>query len=72
MVRAIATVLSAHPAACYYERDNTTRLVQKIQEKVITLFDFEVLKSAGTLQQITKVLDRVGEPLVNYLSLPHS
>ena len=72
MVRAIATVLSAHPEACYYERDNANRLVQKIQEKVITLFDFEVLKSAGTFQQIAKVLDRVGEPLVRYLSLPQS
>ena len=70
MVRAIAVVLSRRPEACFYSDADLRAIERKIQEKVVTLFDFEILHAAGTHAEMRSALEPVGECLSSYLMSP--
>lgn len=69
LVRALAWLLSKNPSACFYQSDSIERLERRIQDKVVTLFDEEVLRAAGTLDQLGLALDAVGESPRLYLQV---
>jgi hypothetical protein len=73
MVRALACVFHDAGDACYFQfpgiepHQKKWRLAQKVHEKVIALFDFEVLRHAGTAEALRTALDPTGESVERFL-----
>jgi hypothetical protein len=78
LVRAIAYVLSRAGDACYYPfgQDGAPKAVEifqrKIQERVVTLFDIEALRAAGTEEALRAALTTTDEPPDRYLCFGHA
>ena len=69
MVRALAVVLSQAPRGmCYYDSWDEVRIERELKGKVGTLFSYEILRSAGTVEELAAVLAPVGESIDLYLA----